>query len=84
MLACSLLTSPGLFFVERKFGATVTPDDVRNLLEPYGAIDFCYTTSHVERAALNLNEGVIVQFQLYDDGQTAQSVSSQVFILDTC
>jgi hypothetical protein len=24
---------------------------------------------------LNLNEGVIVQFELYDDGQTAFSVS---------
>ena len=66
----------GLFFVERKFGPVVTPEEVRDLLEPYGSIDFCYTASVVERSALNLNEGVIMQFQLYDDGQNAQSVSS--------
>jgi hypothetical protein len=73
---CYANIQSGLFFVERKFGPTVTPEEVRQLLEPYGNIEFCYTASVVERSALNLNEGVIIQFQLYDDGQNAQSVSS--------
>lgn len=71
-------SSLGLFFVERKFGPVCTPTEVRSLLQPYGNIEFCYTASHVERTALNLGEGVIVQFQLYDDGQNAQSVSSSI------
>lgn len=71
-------SSSGLFFVERKFGPVCTPNEVRTLLQSYGNIEFCYTASLVERTALNLGEGVIVQFKLYDDGQNAQSVSSSI------
>ncbi|KAG0650575.1 Regulator of IME2 4 [Hyphodiscus hymeniophilus] len=70
---CEKAKAHRLFFVERKFGPVPTPTEVRHLLDTYGEIEFCYTASHVERTALNLNEGVILQFKLYDDGQNAQS-----------
>jgi hypothetical protein len=64
----------GLFLIERKFGAVITPEEARELLQSYGTIELCYTASHVERTALNLNEGVIIQFEMYDEGQNAYSV----------
>lgn len=76
MLCLALLThSTGLFFVERKYGPVITPAEVRELLAPFGTIDSCYSPQDVERTSLNLNDGVIVQFAMYDDGQNAQSVS---------
>jgi hypothetical protein len=72
---------PGLFLIERKFGEVITPEEARQLLQQFGNIELCYTASHVERTALNLNEGVIVQFELYDDGQNAYSVSFYQFKL---
>jgi hypothetical protein len=59
-------------------GPVCTPDEVRDLLQPYGNIEYCYTASPVERTALDLGEGVIVQFELYDDGQNAYSVSFSI------
>ncbi|KAF4635113.1 hypothetical protein G7Y89_g2980 [Cudoniella acicularis] len=53
------------------YGPVVTPEEVRKLLETFGRISSCYTASNVERTALNLNEGVIVEFELYDEGQAA-------------
>ncbi|KAI9641076.1 hypothetical protein NHQ30_010504 [Ciborinia camelliae] len=70
---CEKAKAHRLFFVERKYGAVVTPGEVRDLLARFGKIELCYTASHVERTALNLNEGVIVQFEMYDEGQNAQS-----------
>ncbi|TVY86282.1 Multicopy suppressor of sporulation protein, partial [Lachnellula willkommii] len=61
----------GLFFVERKYGPIVTPEEVRKMMFRYGTITSCYTASNVERAALNLNEGVIIEFEMYDEGQDA-------------
>ncbi|TVY53183.1 Multicopy suppressor of sporulation protein msa1 [Lachnellula cervina] len=60
-----------LFFVERKYGPIVTPEEVRKMMFRYGTITSCYTASNVERAALNLNEGVIIEFEMYDEGQDA-------------
>lgn len=65
----------GLFYVERKYGAAVTPKEARELLEGFGTITVCYTASNVERSSLNLNEGVIVEFEMYDEGQAAFTVS---------
>ncbi|ESZ90545.1 hypothetical protein SBOR_9068 [Sclerotinia borealis F-4128] len=70
---CEKAKAHRLFFIERKYGPVVTPGEVRGLLERFGKIELCYTASHVERTALNLNEGVIVQFEMYDEGQDAQS-----------
>ncbi|CAG8977842.1 hypothetical protein HYALB_00011648 [Hymenoscyphus albidus] len=61
----------GLFYVERKYGTAVSPKEVRELLEGFGAITVCYTASNVERSSLNFNEGVIVEFEMYDEGQAA-------------
>ncbi|KAJ8058451.1 hypothetical protein OCU04_012639 [Sclerotinia nivalis] len=70
---CEKAKAHRLFFIERKYGPVVTPGEVRDLLQRFGKIELCYTASHVERTALNLNEGVIVQFEMYDEGQDAQS-----------
>jgi hypothetical protein len=66
----------GLFFVERKYGPIVAPEEVRTMMCHFGTITSCYTASNVERAALNLNEGVIVEFEMYDEGQAAFAVST--------
>ncbi|KAF7913933.1 uncharacterized protein EAF01_000339 [Botrytis porri] len=70
---CEKAKAHRLFFIERKYGPVVTPSEARDLLQRFGKIELCYTASHVERTALNLNEGVIVQFEMYDEGQDAQS-----------
>lgn len=72
----------GIFFVERKYGPIITPEEVREMMSPYGTITSCYTVSSVERTALNLNEGVIVEFEMYDEGQTASSVRNCPASLD--
>jgi RNA recognition motif-containing protein len=71
----------GLFFVERKYGNVVTPEEVTELFSSFGNITRCYTATSVERTALNLNEGVILEFELYDAGQAAFSVSRVVLII---
>ncbi|TAQ88197.1 hypothetical protein B7494_g3501 [Chlorociboria aeruginascens] len=70
---CEKAKAHRLFFIERKYGPVLTSDEARNLLKKFGKIELCYTASHVERTALNLNEGVIVQFEMYDEGQDAHS-----------
>ncbi len=45
------------------------------MLRGFGKLDFIRPASAFERAQLNLNEGVMVQFQMYDDGQNALQVS---------
>jgi hypothetical protein len=65
----------GLFFVERKYGDLVTPEEVVELFNSFGNITQCYTATSVERTALNLNEGVILEFELYGAGQAAFVVS---------
>jgi hypothetical protein len=65
----------GLFFLERKYGPAITPDEVSHLLRGFGKLDFIRPANAFELAQLNLNEGVMVQFQMYDDGQAALQVS---------
>ena len=66
----------GLFFVERKVGSPITPEEVVQLLRGFGPLDLVRPANAVELAQLDLNEGVMVQFQMYDDGQAALQVSS--------
>ena len=66
---------PGLFFIERKYGNAIHPAEARELLGVFGTIDFCRIPSDVERTTLNLNDGVIVEFEMYDQGQLAVQVS---------
>jgi hypothetical protein len=66
----------GLFFVERKYGTTVTPDEVAHMFQGFGQLDFIRLATPVELAQMNLNEGVLVQFKMYDDGQTALQVNT--------
>ncbi|PBP17134.1 RNA recognition domain-containing protein [Diplocarpon rosae] len=68
---CEKAKAHRLFFFERKYGSTVTPSEVENLLRGFGRIVFCRPASAPERANYNLNEGVMVQFEMYDEGQAA-------------
>jgi len=70
---------PGLFFFERKYGTVITPQEVRQLLRGFGSINMCRHASALERAQYNLNEGVMVQFDLYDEGQAALQVNNFSF-----
>jgi len=65
----------GLFIIEHKGGDAITPTEARLVLRDFGKIDRCYLASDLERATFNLGEAVIVQFEMYDNGQNAQSVS---------
>ncbi|KAH6714345.1 hypothetical protein BKA61DRAFT_673641 [Leptodontidium sp. MPI-SDFR-AT-0119] len=69
---CEKAKAHRLFFFERKYGPVVTPSEVQQLLRSFGRISFCRHINDVERAAYNLNEGVMVQFEMYDEGQAAQ------------
>ncbi|KAH7386150.1 hypothetical protein BKA64DRAFT_725872 [Cadophora sp. MPI-SDFR-AT-0126] len=68
---CEKAKAHRLFFFERKYGPVVTPSEVQELLRNFGRISFCRNVNQVERAAYNLNEGVMVQFEMYDEGQVA-------------
>ncbi|KAK0111318.1 hypothetical protein ONS95_001684 [Cadophora gregata] len=68
---CEKAKAHRLFFFERKYGQVVTPSEVQELLRNFGRISFCRNVNQVERAAYNLNEGVMVQFEMYDEGQAA-------------
>ena len=61
--------------MERKYGTVITPDEVAHLLRGFGKLDFIRPAHAFELAQMNLNEGVMVQFQMYDDGQAALQVS---------
>jgi hypothetical protein len=62
--------------MERKYGPSITTDEVAQLLQGFGKLEMIRPAHTLELAQLNLNEGVMVQFQMYDDGQTALQVSS--------
>ncbi|KAK6580647.1 hypothetical protein PZA11_006883 [Diplocarpon coronariae] len=68
---CEKAKAHRLFFFERKYGTVVTPSEVEKLLRCFGRIVFCRPASEPERATYNLNEGVMVQFEMYDEGQAA-------------
>lgn len=65
----------GLFFFERMYGTAVSPSEVENLLRGFGRISYCRYVTPIERANFNLNEGVMVQFEMYDEGQAALQVN---------
>lgn len=64
----------GLFYLERKYGEMISPDQVKSLLGVFGSINYCRKPSKVEQATYNLGDGVLVQFELYDEGQAAIQV----------
>lgn len=64
----------GLFYFERQYGPAITPREAMSLLRPFGRIDSAHRANASDRAAYNLNEGVVVQFALYDEGQAALQV----------
>ncbi|KAJ5040422.1 uncharacterized protein L3040_006078 [Drepanopeziza brunnea f. sp. 'multigermtubi'] len=68
---CEKAKAHRLFYFERKYGAAVTSDEVRLLLSGFGHITHCRPATSFEIAAYNLNEGVVVQFEMYDEGQAA-------------
>jgi hypothetical protein len=45
------------------------------LLRGFGRLDFIRPANPLELAQLDLNEGVMIQFHMYDDGQAALQVS---------
>jgi len=52
----------------------ITLEEANLLLRPFGPTDFIRQATAVELAQLNLNEGIMVQFSVYDDGQAAFQV----------
>lgn len=70
----NLLANLGVFLFESKYGTAATVEDAHRLLSPFGAIEICYVASQMECSVLNIANGVVVQFELYNDGQCAQSV----------
>lgn len=64
----------GLFYFERQYGPAITPREAMSLLSPFGKIDSVHRANASDRAAYNLNEGVVVQFAMYDEGQAALQV----------
>ncbi|XMA14794.1 hypothetical protein WAI453_007585 [Rhynchosporium graminicola] len=69
---CEKAKAHRLFFFERKYGEDITPSEVMNLLRPFGRISFCRRITDLERACYDINGGVLVQFEMYDEGQAAQ------------
>jgi len=61
--------------MERKYGSPITPVEVAHLLRGFGPLDFIRPATPIELAQMDLNDGVMVQFQMYDDGQAALQVS---------
>ncbi|KAF8849702.1 hypothetical protein BDZ45DRAFT_718148 [Acephala macrosclerotiorum] len=68
---CEKAKAHRLFFFERKYGPAVTPGEVNELLRVFGRINYCRLATDVERATHNLGEGVVVHFEMYDEGQLA-------------
>jgi len=69
------LICSGLFFIENAYGPTVTVDEVRAMLQEFGRLTLCRPIHPMERSFHNLNDGVIVEFEMYDQGQLAVQVS---------
>ena len=65
----------GLFFIEKTYGPTITVNEVQAMLQPFGRLTLCRSVHPMERSFHNLNDGVIVEFEMYDQGQLAVQVS---------
>ncbi|RDL31520.1 uncharacterized protein BP5553_09729 [Venustampulla echinocandica] len=61
----------GFFYLGRRFGSVITHDEAMDLLISYGEIKSCRTATDIDRACFNLNEGVLVEFSMYPQGQAA-------------
>lgn len=68
---CEKAKAHRLFYFERQYGPAITPREAMSLLSPFGKIDSVHRANASDRAAYNLNEGVVVQFAMYDEGQAA-------------
>ncbi|KAH8586978.1 hypothetical protein B0O99DRAFT_602078 [Bisporella sp. PMI_857] len=60
-----------LFLLERQYG-TLSADEARRVLSQFGHLEACYVATPLERATFRLPEGVVAQFELYENGQSAQ------------
>lgn len=65
---------PGLFFFGRKHGTAITPDEVEILLRSFGRLTECRPATHLEKATNNIGEGVVVNFDLFENGKNACQV----------
>ncbi|KAH8585347.1 hypothetical protein B0O99DRAFT_603384 [Bisporella sp. PMI_857] len=65
--------STGLFLLERQYG-TLSADEARRVLSQFGHLEACYVATPLERATFRLPEGVVAQFELYENGQSAQII----------
>ncbi|KAI0995772.1 hypothetical protein K3495_g12408 [Podosphaera aphanis] len=68
---CEKAKAHRLFFFERKYGAAITPDEVENLLRSFGKLTECRPATPLEMATNNLGEGVVVNFDMFDNGKNA-------------
>lgn len=68
----------GLFFFERLYGEMLTCEEVEILLREFGKTSYCRPPTKLETSSYNLGDGVIVQFELYDEGQAALQVWTSV------
>jgi hypothetical protein len=66
--------STGIFYVERKYGAVITPEEVMEVFSSFGDIVTCRSATPTERATLDANVGVIIEYTMYDHGQNAYNV----------
>ena len=65
----------GLFLLERRYG-TLTLAEARRVLTQYGCLEACYHATSLEQNTLQLPaDGIVAQFELYENGQSAQAVS---------
>ncbi|KAH8588346.1 hypothetical protein B0O99DRAFT_728700 [Bisporella sp. PMI_857] len=46
--------------------------EARRVLSQFGHLEACYVATPLERATFRLPEGVVAQFELYENGQSAQ------------
>ncbi|RKF63924.1 Polyadenylate-binding protein, cytoplasmic and nuclear [Erysiphe neolycopersici] len=68
---CEKAKAHRLFFFERKYGSTVTPDEVKKLLCNFGKLTECRPATQTEMASNNLGEGVVVNFDMFENGKNA-------------
>lgn len=52
-----------------------SPDEVENLLRGFGRLTECRPITHLEMAANNLGEGVVINFDFFESGKNACQVN---------
>lgn len=76
MLTASINVS-GLFFFGARFGDLVTVEKARHMLHSFGKLEEVYAAT---ASKFHGDDGVMVQFEMYDDGQKAFNVRSSQMI----